>query len=91
MFSAVKALNPKIYKKPQVEDIKGKIITNPNEILQTVANHFKSKLKDESNILLFKEHPERFETLFQNTKKEKVSTNLKTTKPLEKTKFNWNF
>ena len=48
MFSAVKALNPKTFENPQVEDNEGKIITNPNEILKTVANHFESKFKDGS-------------------------------------------
>ncbi|GFS03240.1 hypothetical protein ElyMa_006465100 [Elysia marginata] len=49
MFSAVKALNPETYENSQVEENEGKIITNPNEILQTVANHFRSKFKDQTN------------------------------------------
>ncbi|GFR87395.1 very-long-chain enoyl-CoA reductase [Elysia marginata] len=49
MFSAVKALNPKTYENPQVEDNEGKIITYINKTLQTVANHFRSKFKDKSN------------------------------------------
>ncbi|GFR89606.1 very-long-chain enoyl-CoA reductase [Elysia marginata] len=48
MFSVVKALNPKTFENPKVEDIEGKLITNPNDILLTVADHFKNKLYDES-------------------------------------------
>ncbi|GFS26260.1 hypothetical protein ElyMa_001712000 [Elysia marginata] len=48
MFSAVKALNPKTFENPKVEDSEGKLITNLNDILLTVADHFKNKLRDES-------------------------------------------
>ncbi|GFR71806.1 very-long-chain enoyl-CoA reductase [Elysia marginata] len=48
MFSAVKALNPKTFENPKVEDNEGKLITNPNDILLTVAVHFINKLRDES-------------------------------------------
>ncbi|GFS23136.1 hypothetical protein ElyMa_003381300 [Elysia marginata] len=65
MFSAVKALNPKTYENSQVEDSEGKIITNPNEILQTVANYFRRNSKTKATKIYhhFKEHPERFEDL----------------------------
>ena len=46
MFSAVKALNRGKFENPKVEDSEGKLITNPNEILKTVANHFENKFKD---------------------------------------------
>ena len=46
MFSAVKALNRGKFENPKVEDSDGKLITNPNEILKTVANHFENKFKD---------------------------------------------
>ena len=46
MFSAVKALNREKFENPKVEENEGKLITNPNEILKTVANHFENKFKD---------------------------------------------
>ena len=46
MFSAAKALNREKFENPKVEDSEGKLITNPNEILKTVANHFENKFKD---------------------------------------------
>ena len=46
MFSAVKALNREKFENPKLEDSEGKLITNPNEILKTVANHFENKFKD---------------------------------------------
>ena len=49
MFNAVKALNTRAFENPKVEDSNGKLITNPNEILTTVANHFKCKFKDETS------------------------------------------
>ena len=46
MFSAIKALNRETFENPKVEDSEGKLITNPNEILKTVANHFENNFKD---------------------------------------------
>ena len=46
MFSAVKACNLEKFENPKVEDSEGKLITNPNEILKTVANHFENRFKD---------------------------------------------
>ena len=46
MFSAVKALNREKFENPKVEDSEGKLITNPNEILKTITNHFENKFKD---------------------------------------------
>ena len=40
------ALNRGKFENPKVEDSEGKLITNPNEILKTVANHFENKFKD---------------------------------------------
>ncbi|GFS08574.1 very-long-chain enoyl-CoA reductase [Elysia marginata] len=48
MFSAVKALNPKTFENPKKEDSEGKLIKKPNDILLTVADHFKNKLRDEN-------------------------------------------
>ncbi|GFS00439.1 histone-lysine N-methyltransferase SETMAR [Elysia marginata] len=50
-ISAIKALNPQTYMKtPELKTTKAKkYISNPNEILQTVANHFRNKFKDKSN------------------------------------------
>ena len=45
IFSAVKALNREKFENPKVEDSEGKLITNPNEILKTVANHLKTSSK----------------------------------------------
>ena len=46
MFSAIKALNRETFENPKVEDSEDKLITNPNEILKTVANHFENNFKD---------------------------------------------
>ena len=57
MFSAVKALNRGKLKNPKVEDSEGKLITNPNEILKTVANHFENKFTPEIPSFIRKPKP----------------------------------
>lgn len=46
MFQAIRSLNQKPFENPKVEDKNGKLLTNPNNVLEIVAEHFKSKFYD---------------------------------------------
>ncbi|GFR93300.1 LINE-1 reverse transcriptase-like protein [Elysia marginata] len=48
MFQAVKALNRKRFKNPKVHDNDGKQVSNPSQIQLIIANHFKSKFRDDN-------------------------------------------
>ncbi|GFS04552.1 very-long-chain enoyl-CoA reductase [Elysia marginata] len=48
MFQAVKALNRKRSENPKVHDNDGKQVSNPNQIQLIIANHFKSKFRDDN-------------------------------------------
>ncbi|GFS00036.1 endonuclease-reverse transcriptase [Elysia marginata] len=48
MFQAVKALNRKIFENPKVHDNDGKQVSNPSQIQLIIANHFKSKFRDDN-------------------------------------------
>ena len=47
MFKAVGTLLRGRYENPQVEDQKGKLITEPNKILKVTTDHFKGKFYKE--------------------------------------------
>ncbi|GFS17897.1 LINE-1 reverse transcriptase homolog [Elysia marginata] len=48
MFQAVKALNRKRFENPKVHDNDGKQVSNPSQIQLIIANHFKSKFRDDN-------------------------------------------
>ncbi|GFR87168.1 very-long-chain enoyl-CoA reductase [Elysia marginata] len=48
MFQAVKALNRKRFENPKVHDFDGKQVSNPSQIQLIIANHFKSKFRDDN-------------------------------------------
>ena len=93
MFSAVKALNREKIENPKVEDSEGKLITNPNEILKTVANHFENKFKDINTpeIPSFIGKPKALNHPITQAEIRKNSTDLRTTKLQEKTKYTQNY
>ena len=47
MFKATRLLYQKQFENPKVEDQVGKLKSNPNDILDIVSSHFKSKFEDE--------------------------------------------
>ena len=47
MFKATRLLYQKQFENPKVEDQEGKLASNPNDILDIVSSHFKSKFEDE--------------------------------------------
>ena len=47
MFKATRLLYQKQFENPTVEDQEGKLASNPNDILDIVSSHFKSKFEDE--------------------------------------------
>lgn len=59
MFKATKLLNQKQFENPKVEDLDGKLATNPNDILDIVSSHFKDKFVDKcaENITPFEGEP----------------------------------
>ena len=48
MFKATRLMYQKQFKNPKVEDQEGKLASNPNDILDKVASHFRSKFEDET-------------------------------------------
>ncbi|GFR89371.1 very-long-chain enoyl-CoA reductase [Elysia marginata] len=48
MFQAVKALSRKRFENPKVHDNDGKQVSNPSQIQLIIANHFKSKFRDDN-------------------------------------------
>ncbi|GFS27378.1 LINE-1 reverse transcriptase homolog [Elysia marginata] len=48
MFQAVKALNRKRFENPKVHDNDGKQVSNQSQIQLIIANHFKSKFRDDN-------------------------------------------
>ncbi|GFR69344.1 endonuclease-reverse transcriptase [Elysia marginata] len=48
IFQAVKALNRKRFENPKVHDNDGKQVSNPRQIQLIIANHFKSKFRDDN-------------------------------------------
>ncbi|GFR72839.1 RNA-directed DNA polymerase from mobile element jockey [Elysia marginata] len=48
MFQAVKALNRKRFENPKVHDNDGKQVSNPSQIQLIIANHKKSKFRDDN-------------------------------------------
>ncbi|GFS15633.1 histone-lysine N-methyltransferase 2C, partial [Elysia marginata] len=48
MFQAVKALNRKRFQNPKVHNNDRKQVSNPSQIQLIIANHFKSKFRDDS-------------------------------------------
>ncbi|KAK3795533.1 hypothetical protein RRG08_036860 [Elysia crispata] len=47
IFKATRLLYQKQFENPKVEDQEGKLASNPNDILDIVSSHFKSKFEDE--------------------------------------------
>ena len=93
MFSAVKALNRGKFENPKVEDSEGKLMTNPNEILKTVANHFENRFKDINTpeIPSFIGKPKPLNHPITQAEIRKISIDLRTTKLQEKTKYTQNY
>ena len=48
MFKATRLRYQKQFKNPKVEDQEGKLASNPNDILDIVSSHFRSKFEDET-------------------------------------------
>ena len=46
MFKATKLLNKKRYENPKIEDSNGKLVTNPDEMLEVITSHFEEKFHD---------------------------------------------
>ena len=79
MFKAVKLLNQKHYENPSVEDSSGKLVINPNQTLEIVADFFKEKFqnKDLASIASFQGIPRKLNKPFTSEEVRKSLESLK--------------